>query len=668
MCGIAGYCLKNLSKEGSSKIPILAKAIEQRGPDDEGVCLIARNKKQYKHYKTERTLSTIGLDNIRHAQSIIPHDLAFVHSRYSIIDLTAGGHQPFSSSDGAIVVTFNGEIFNYLELREELFNLGVAFRTCSDTEVLVEGYRIWGNQIWAKLNGFWAVALYDFSSNNLILSRDRLGVAPLYYREVEDGMYFSSSIQALIDIDRNGIEIDKDKVEGFIQTSLKDFDNSTFYQQVKSVPPAAVFSYGPNVFQMEDATKLQYWNFPKSRLSVKDLSFQEAVQEYRETFFNAVEIRLRADVKVAFELSGGLDSSSAVAAGAILKNQKITTFTIQVPEENEEPYARSILERYGDIDYRILSDSENDFLSEELPFNEIMEEPFHSPNIYTHYKMRQQMKAAGFSVVVAGAGGDEVLAGYESKFWPKASAELQRDGYLWHSIQYEMAKELRTGQRIRRLKSEGRRILGSMARYGIKLASSLVGQSDSRDHTLVEEIMSDDQCHLTQAESYRQEYSHLTFHEQSIFHLTVGLIPYYLRSNDHFTMGIPLEHRFPFLDYRMVELGLQMPISYLFNNGWTKYILRKAMEPYLPKKILWRKTKMGFPFAYKRFLSEHSAVFQPLVDRLLRSQLRVRGYGSYQQLLEKNPEKLWRLCSTALWLNHIDDRTLLEGFDSAPGR
>ena len=651
MCGIAGYCLKKLSKEGSSKIPILAKAIEQRGPDDEGVCLIARNKKICKSYKTERTLPAIGLDHIGQTQSIIHHDVALVHARYSIIDLTAGGHQPFSSSDGKIVLVFNGEIFNYVELREKLFQLGVSFRTCSDTEVLVEGYRIWGHQIWEKLNGFWAVVLYDFSSGSLTLSRDRLGVAPLYYRETSDGMYFASSIQALIDIDINGIEIDYDKVEGFIQTSLKDFDNTTFFQQVKSVPAATVLTLGSNTFNMEDATKLQYWNFPQSRLSINDFSFQEAVQEYRDTFFNAVEVRLRADVKVAFELSGGLDSSSAVAAGAVLKDQKITTFTIQVPEENEEPYAQSILERYRNIDYRILSESEDDFLLEQSLFNKVMEEPFHSPNIYTHYKMRQQMKNAGFSVVVAGAGGDEVLAGYESQFWPKASAELQRDGYVWHSIGYEMAKELRTGRRTSRLKSEGRRIIGSMARYGIKLASSLARQSNYRDHALAEKVLNEDQWRLSQAEIYRKEYSHLTFHEQSIFHFTIGLIPYYLRSNDHFTMGIPLEHRFPFLDYRMVELGLKMPVAYLFKNGWTKYILRKAMEPYLPEKILWRKTKMGFPFPHKRFLTVHSEVFKPLVDRLVMGELRVKGYEGYHQLLERNPMKLWRLCSTAFWLN-----------------
>jgi len=661
MCGIAGYYLKTLSKEWSSKIPILAKAIEQRGPDDEGVCLIARNKKISKFYKTERTLPAISLDHIGQTQLTIHHDVALIHARYSIIDLTAGGHQPFCSSDGKVVLVFNGEIYNYLELREELFSLGVSFQTCSDTEVLIEGYRVWGHKIWEKLNGFWAIALYDFSTGRLTFSRDRLGIAPFYYRETAEGIYFASSIQALVDIDINGIDIDQDKVVGFIQTTLKDFDNTTVYRQIKSVPPATVLTIDRNTFQMESAAKLQYWSIPQSRCSIKDLSFQEAVQEYRDTFFNAVEIRLRADVNVAFELSGGLDSSSAVAAGAILKDQKITTFTIQVPEENEEPYARSILERYANIDYRVLSDSENDFMLERDSFNRIMEEPFHSPNIYTHYKMRQQMKNAGFSVVVAGAGGDEVLAGYESRFWPQASAELQRDGYVWHSIAYEMAKELRTGQRTRRLKNEGRRIIGSMARYGMKLASSFARPSNHRGHATVENVLTEDQWKLTQAEIYRQEYSHLTFHEQSIFHLTIGLIPYYLRSNDHFTMGIPLEQRFPFLDYRMVELGLTMPVAYLFKNGWTKYILRKAMEPYLPEKILWRKTKMGFPFPYKRFLTVHSEVFQPLVDRLVMGGRGVKGYKGYQQLLERNPTKLWRLCSTALWLSQLGESDLSEG-------
>jgi len=128
-----------------------------------------------------------------------------------------------------------------------------------------------------------------------------------------------------------------------------------------------------------------------------------------------------------------------------------------------------------------------------------------------------------------------------------------------------------------------------------------------------------------------------------------------MRSNDKFTMAIPLEHRFPFLDYRMIELGLTMPVPYLFKDGWTKYILRKAMEPYLPEKIVWRKRKMGFPFPYKRFLAGHSDVFHPLVNKWEIVQHVLKEQGGYDKLLDRDPTKLWRLCSTALWLDALEE-------------
>ncbi|MEO8327379.1 MAG: asparagine synthetase B, partial [Nitrospirota bacterium] len=370
MCGIAGYLLKAPSEGASIKIPILLDSIRQRGPDDEGVCLISRKNNKARFYQTERTLPTLEspLEPLGHGPSKICHDLALIHTRYSIIDLTSGGHQPFVSSDGSIVLIFNGEIYNFLELRRDLSNLGVSFRTSSDTEVLIEGYRMWGHQIWSKLNGFWAVALYDFSTRSFSLSRDRLGVAPLYYRETREGLYFASSIRGLVEIEPETIEIDQDKVIGFIQTSLKDFDDSTFYQQIKSVSPASVMTFEHGTGKVQDSKIFQYWTLPSARLSTNDLSLEDAVGFYRETFFNAVEIRLRADVKVAFELSGGLDSSSIVAAAAILRNSEITTFTIHVSEENEEPYARSMLEKYPGIDYRVLSDTEDSFLSESRGF------------------------------------------------------------------------------------------------------------------------------------------------------------------------------------------------------------------------------------------------------------------------------------------------------------
>ncbi len=639
MCGIAGYLLKTASNEASRQVPDLLKSIRERGPDDEGVCLISRKNNTAKFHRTERTLPVLesSLEPLRVGSSSLLHDLAMIHTRYSIIDLSLGGHQPFMSLDGSVVIVFNGEIYNFLELHKDLSDLGVTFRTSSDTEVLIEGYRMWGHQIWPKLNGFWAIALYDFSTKSFSLSRDRLGVAPLYYRETKEGLYFSSSIQSLVDVEPETVEVDEDKVVGFIQTSMKDFDDSTLYHQIKSVSPATVVTLPQETCRVKDAKSHQYWCLSPTRFTPKDLSFEEAVTWYRDTFFDAVDIRLRADVKVAFELSGGLDSSSIVAAAAVLKKNDITTFTIQVPEENEEPYARAMLEKYPGIDYRVLLDTEDSFLSEREFFSKIMQEPFHSPNIYTHFKMRQQMKDLGVSVVLTGSGGDELLGGYEGDFWLQAFAELKQSGQTWHAEFYDLVKNYRRDGWKGLLYGGGRRVKSLMRPLAGKLGLLTPPSKEA----------------LTTAEQYRQEYPQLSFHKQTFFHWNIGLIPYYLRSNDHFTMAIPLEHRFPFFDYRMMEVGLQMPVSYLFKDGWTKYILRKAMEPYLPEKILWRKTKMGFPFAYKKFLSAHGNLFQPLVSQLGNFWIRDGENRDYRNLLDRDPMKLWRLCSTALWLEDL---------------
>lgn len=157
---------------------------------------------------------------------------------------------------------------------------------------------------------------------------------------------------------------------------------------------------------------------------------------------------------------------------------------------------------------------------------------------------------------------------------------------------------------------------------------------------------------MTSALRYRNRYRDLSFHEQTVYHFKTALVPYYMRSSDHFTMSIPIEHRFPFLDYRMVELGLSMPISYLFKNGWTKYLLRKAMEPYLPGKIIWRRKKMGFSFPYSRYFSDNRAVFRPLLDSLKDIDFSLDEFGDYDSLIKKDPILLWRILSTAIWVKY----------------
>jgi len=643
MCGIGGYILKKPGQDQARHIPTLLNGVRHRGPDDEGVCLVSREDRNLRFYRSKFTAPAAGQDwpDIENVAAVIPHDLSLIHTRYSIIDLTEKAHQPFISSDGSLAGVFNGEIYNYIELRNELSAQGVQFRTTSDTEVLIEGYRAWGEQLWPKMNGFWAVVLYDSRNDTVVLSRDRIGVAPLYYRETPDGSFFSSCIQPLIDIDPCGIERDPDVILGFARNGIKDHDNTTCYKQIRSVPSLTTVVFHPGQSAFAEAAARPYWSFPSSRLTVSDISLPEAIQNYRTTFFNAVELRLRADVKIAFELSGGLDSSSVVAAAAILRHNEITTYTAKVAGADEEPYARSLL-RYYPVDYRVIEGVEGNFSSDYASFAKSMEEPYDNPNNYTHYKMLQQMKVDGVYAVVTGAGGDEILAGYESSFWPQAYAELKKNGFFWTADWYEFCRRFKT------LRSTAH----TLKHYLVDLPEFLGRKMGCPMHE------DGDGLPPTRAAEHQRRYQSLSFHERVLYHFKVALVPYYMRSSDHYTMALPIEHRFPLLDYRMVELCLKMPLPYLFRNGWTKFLLRKSMEPYLPGTIIWRRKKMGFAFPYEQYFRQNRPVFEPLLPHLREINFPLEAFGTYEQLLRRDPAGLWRLLSTAIWAANQTQKTV----------
>jgi asparagine synthase (glutamine-hydrolysing) len=639
MCGIAGYILRAPVAHGALSERLLGP-IRLRGPDDEGACLIVEGRAVA--HRTPRSIPAVG-DRPLLGGAVAPHTHALLHTRYSIIDLSPAGHQPFASRDGTLQLVFNGEIFNYVELRAELERAGACFRSATDTEVILEGYRVWGDDVWNRLNGFWAVALYDGRTGSLVLCRDRLGVAPLYYRETEQGFFFASAIRSLTELDGVPAHFDVDRVRGFIDTSIKDFDDATMFSDIRCVPPATSVTLRPGEYRLQQAAATRYWAPPAARLDSRDLGLDEAVRRLRDALFGAVEIRLRADVPVAFELSGGMDSSSVVAIAALLRGRDVRTYTIRVPEANEEPYARAMTRRYP-IDYHVLERPEAGFFEDVGEFTRMMEEPYHSPNIYTHYQMRWAMKREGVAVVLAGAGGDEVLAGYEGDFWPAAWRDLRREGHVLQGLRYELARRTGSATRLRGAAQDAYwAVRGQLFRTAKRLgAHRLLGRDGERRST-------------SAAATMQRGYRSLDFHGQALYHVRRALLPYYLRSNDHFTMAIPMEHRFPLLDYRVVEVGLQMPAAYLFRDGWTKYALRRAMEPYLPAEIVWRRDKMGFPFPYQRFLRENRARLAPPLAALRSVGIEPESIR-YDALAGANPTRLWRMCSTALWLESVVPR------------
>jgi len=632
MCGIAGYCLKDEIAPSMGLINGFLSSIRRRGPDDEGVCLISRSTGKFQSYKTDYTHPALHYQMPDIHSAKLKGDVTLLHSRYAILDLSSKGHQPYSSADQSITGIFNGEIYNYIELRKELLSLGIRFHTNCDTEVLIEGYAQWKDELWKKMNGFWAVALYDNASRSLVFSRDRMGVAPLYYRQTPKGVYFSSYIEPLIDIEGQKAQLNEDAIFGFAQTGFKDIEQSTFYTDIKSVPAGCAMRLSQSQSVLAQASVKRYWDFPSQKLQETDISFPEAIKKFRSLFFDAVDIRLRADVKIAFELSGGLDSSSVVAAGALLNKNKITTYTAKIQGADEEPFARSILEKYS-LDYRVIEHVEDNFVRDHTSFSRLMEEPFDNPNAYTHYEMLKTMKSQGVKVVMTGAGGDEVLAGYEASFWPKAYQEWRAENTFSYlkADWYEVCRRYKTFNKAKSTFENYFRAL--FKRFILKEPMSKGRHFDVMTTAL--------NCH--------DQYDKLSFDQQRRFHFSVALLPFYMRSSDHFTMGIPIEHRFPLLDYRIVEFGLSLPISYLFRNGWTKYILRKAMEPYLPSKIIWRRQKMGFQFPFADYFQNNAKVFTPFLQECSQAFPKLYSHEGYNALLKTDPKLLWRLVSVGIW-------------------
>ncbi len=625
MCGIAGI----VDVEGGFISPAhlvdMNEVLAHRGPDDEGYVLIDGMHSSYRNYSgpaspreiRERFPGLPGNDMATRA------NIGLSQRRFSIIDLSASGHQPFFDEEGACCIVFNGEIYNYLEIREELIAHGITFSTGSDTEVLIKAYRHWGTDCFAKMIGFWAFALYDFKKRHLVLSRDRLGKRPLYWTRCGSQIYFASEIKALLRIPavRNRRSVNAVAAYHWLSCGRKDLEFSTCFEGIYSLP-SACWAIVNEEFPNNART---FWSVPDVRLSEKDISIPEAVRMLRELLEDAVRIRLRADVPLSIELSGGLDSSALVALAAAARSDKITTYTVQFPEKeyNEEPYARSVGKRFN-TDYRVLESPTANFWSQIRAFTYLEEEPYHSPNLQTNQVIWAQMRSRGTKVSLNGAGGDENFAGYSTYYIPAQVENLMNRRY-WRFL-VNAAKYSHGRTNIRGL-------LHPLAAYALTSFQRFAPESWFPGET---------------APSYFKGKSAVdsiprcpTLSQRLHSDMTNTLMPYWLRSGDRGYMGIPLEVRAPFLDHRVVEFAFRLPTTYLFRDGWHKWILRKALEDVLPADVVWRRRKMGFPFPFKRFYSENREILAIIFKNCSNPFVEVAKTS--------NSQHDWNLISFLLW-------------------
>jgi asparagine synthase (glutamine-hydrolysing) len=597
MCGIAGIIRVDGGSVSVPELVAMARAIRHRGPDDAGFALIDRRSARWQ-------LSTCA-EGSPESRSRLPDvrdtpawgaDVGLAHRRFSIIDLSAGGFQPFVASDGKTIVVFNGELYNYVELRSELASSGHRFRTSSDTEVLAESYLRWGTDCFRRFNGFWSIAIYDSVRRSVILSRDRFGKKPLYWTRVSDSIYFASEIKSLLEVGdvslRRAVNIEI--ACDWMYWGVRDHTSETFFSGIQMVPPASWLEVGSAATKEAEP----YWSLPRRRLTERQISVAEASSQIRTTLEDAVSMRLRSDVPLAVELSGGMDSSAVAALASRASTRPVTSYTIRFedPEADEEPFARALAERCG-LDYRVLNSPEEEFWPRIGEICALHEEPFHSPNLDAQQSVWCDMRQRGTKVSLGGLGGDEMFAGYPSYF-VHAQIDLWRQGCLGQMVSnYWRWTEPRS--RFAALSESVRAVTFDLRGH---LRSRFGGKSAQMAHwpflgPARELGVPSGLDNILRADC------------------TITKMYYWLVSLDKSSMGVPIETRAPLLDYRLADLAFTLPLGFMVRDGWHKWIFRKAMEPLLPPEVVWRRRKMGLPYPYARFYRESRPIVDVIIDR-----------------------------------------------------
>jgi asparagine synthase (glutamine-hydrolysing) len=644
MCGIAGYYVVKAHESGSAKLRRSLEAMRHRGPDDEGITLIDPERDIHQDLLTENSDCSVQKYKRCSKAKDIPHRIGIGHRRFSIVDTSSAGHQPFWLADDKVCVAFNGEIYNYVELRQELEQKGFQFHTASDTEVLAMAYRAWGVKCFQRFNGFWAVSLFDQERRQLLLARDRIGKAPLYVTRHKNGLYWASEIKGLFAmVSVSQFVVHDQAVIDFIKCYRRDLFHETFYRDINSFPNAAYAwiendgSYHP----------VKYWDVPNRRLTVNDISIHEAKEKLKELLGDAVRLRLRADVPVSVQLSGGMDSSALLALAANTAS-RVHAYTVAFPgsEVNEEPFARKVAEHYsGRVDYSVIEPSPDDILDHADSYIDLMGEPFHSPNQFTSHRIWTKMTQQGFRATLYGAGGDEVFAGYPIDYFPPYLRYLLKEG---RGIRFLKEFFLFSQHRPGQLGLDYFRRAGQLLLPG---AVRLLPWAPRLYHNLVKDRIPPgcDPFVMPKGVNAHPGASE-DLHQRLIDDMTHWRMNYWLRVDNQNSMGVPLELRLPFLDYRVVEFGFTLPMEFLIREGWMKWLLRCAMEDHLPRDVVWRKRKMGFPFPLSQWLGRFKDRILSMIQPLDSPYLDMKRFNTgYDTIRQHDPAYLWGLVSLAMW-------------------
>lgn len=652
MCGIFGAWF--LGGEGLQLEPIqlATSSLWHRGPDDEGYLLVnvgTGDTRLCAGTNTDPALLLPLLNTMRHEA----FDFAFGFRRLAILDLSPAGHQPMASEDGRFWIVFNGEIYNYVELRAELSGYGYQFQSGTDTEVILAAYDRWGEQCLSRFNGMWALAIWDHHKRHLFLARDHFGIKPLYYVHHNGYFSFASEIKALVGPHGRPFEPDEEAVFHYITSGMlpSALGGKTFFKGVRSLPP------GHSMVIQSDGRLIvsRYWSV--STIAHSPGPTDLAVEQCRTLLTDSVRLRLRADVPIGTCLSGGLDSSSIVGIiGNLLLDEGLDARQIG----NQQKAFSAVYHTDGSYNERAhiekvlrCSNAEGNytFPTAERLWQDLSElvwhqdEPFLSTSIFAQWCVMQLARARGVTVLLDGQGADEALGGYHP--FDLFIADLIRHGQWRRATQ-----ELRAIRQV-----TGASLPPILARSLLwQLPQSLVQTLRQRHHQgsrwLLEPDFLEWSKNVTEAPPPNRQSLQLYLSEQ----VMDSHLPHLLRYEDRNSMAFGIEARVPFLDHRIVEFAFAEGASLRIRQGWTKWVLREAMAGIVPEEIIWRRDKVGFATPEATWLQQllpqlsselwtQDALSSSFIDV---KQVAAAASGNGQSWSDAT--QLWRAINLEMWL------------------
>lgn len=610
MCGLTA--LLSAWPLPAGRLFAMTNIVRHRGPDDEGFALFGGPELAVATYggpDTPETSCAGGLPYL--PQRRLPDPTAnavagLAHRRLSILDLSAAGHQPMSSEDGRYWVVYNGEIYNYVELRQELAGLGHAFRSGTDTEIILAAYREWGADCLHRFNGMFAIILLDRVARRVFCARDRFGVKPLYYAVLEDGVVgLFSEIKQASAYPGWRAAVNGQRAYDFLAWGMLDHTTETLFQgvyQLRNGERLEIDLDAVGALRKGQVLPTRQWYALKPK--VFSGSADEAAVRFRELFTDAVRLRLRADVPVGSCLSGGLDSSSIVCvANGLLRQQDAhalqRTFSAvaDVGRFDESPFMQEVVRTTGVQHQTVLPSLER--LFDELPaLTWHNDEPFGSTSIYAQWNVFRLAAGAGVTVMLDGQGADEALAGYHSFFRPRFAALFL--GLRWLALGSEIAAARRRHgyPAIWAAKTLADGVLPERAKMFLRRRAALA--HDAPAWLDLAALRAQPTSRLRAA----GHGSPTNVREESYQQLTSTNLQMLLHWEDRDSMAHSIESRVPFLDYRLVEFVLGLPDEMKISGGTTKRVLRDAMKGILPEAVRTRQDKLGFATPEEVWLKE----------------------------------------------------------------